>query len=50
MVNGSLKKASNIRPNRIFTADKNIILNKVGSIAPIKFQQVRDKVVELLDK
>ncbi len=27
---GSLKKESNIRPNRIFTADKNIILYEVG--------------------
>ena len=29
---GTLKKKSNIRPNRIFTADSNIILYKVGMI------------------
>lgn len=50
MVNGSLKKASNIRPNRIFTADKNIILYKIGNITAVKSQEVRDKIIELLDK
>ena len=49
MVNGSLKKSSNIRPNRLFTADKAIIVYKVGSITTVKFQQVRDKIVALLD-
>jgi len=29
---GSLKQKSNVRPNRIFTADKNIILNKIIEI------------------
>lgn len=50
MVSGSLKKASNIRPNRIFTADEHIILYKIGSINSKKLQQVRDKIIELLDK
>jgi mRNA interferase MazF len=49
MVTGSLKQSSNIRPNRLFTADKAIIVYKVGSITTIKFQQVRDKIVALLD-
>lgn len=50
MINGSLKKASNIRPNRIFTADKNIILYKIGSIASAKSQKVRNKIIEILDQ
>jgi len=50
MINGSLKKSSNIRPNRIFTADKNIILYKIGSIASAKFQEVRNKIIEILDQ
>jgi len=29
---GSLKKPSNIRPNRIFTADVQIILYKIGTL------------------
>lgn len=50
MINGSLKKSSNIRPNRIFTADKNIILYKIGSIASAKYQEVRNKIIEILDQ
>lgn len=49
MVNGSLKQSSNIRPNRLFTADKAIIVYKIGSITTIKLQQIRDKIVALLD-
>ncbi len=37
---GSLKKKSNIRPNRIFTADKHIILYKVGHIKKEKINEV----------
>ncbi len=29
---GSLKQESNVRPNKIFTADRNIILYKVGRL------------------
>ena len=49
MTNGRLKQVSNIRPNRIFTADKNIILYKIGSITSAKSHEVRDKIIELLD-
>ena len=50
MINGSLKQMSYIRPNRIFTADKNIILYKIGSLNATKAQSVRDKIVMLLDQ
>lgn len=50
MIDGSLKKTSNIRPNRIFTADKNIILYRIGSIGSSKYQEVRNKIVEILDQ
>lgn len=50
MANGSLNKSSNIRPNRIFTADKNIILYKAGSTTPAKYQEVRNKIIEILDQ
>jgi mRNA interferase MazF len=50
MVNGSLKRISNIRPNKIFTADINIILYKIGSITSVKSQEVRDKIVAILDQ
>jgi len=35
---GSLNKTSNIRPNRLFTAEKNIIIRKIGRINPEKFK------------
>ena len=45
---GSLKKISNIRPNRIFTADKSIILYKIGSLKPAKSLQIIQKIIEIL--
>lgn len=47
---GSLKNTSNIRPNRIFTADKSIILYKVGSLKPEKTAQIIHKIVEILSE
>lgn len=47
-VKGSLQVESNIRPNKIFTADKNIILYKVGQLKTSKLTQVIDKIVKLL--
>jgi mRNA interferase MazF len=37
---GNLKNTSNIRPNRLFTADSNIILYKVGILKPDKLQEI----------
>lgn len=45
---GSLKRKSNIRPNRIFTADVHIILYRVGHLKPDKVNEVIEKVVEIL--
>lgn len=45
---GSLKKKSNIRPNRIFTADSNIILYKIGCLGLKKINEVIDKIVDIL--
>jgi mRNA interferase MazF len=45
---GSLKQESNIRPNRVFTADRRILLYKVGSLRPEKLDQVVDGLVQLL--
>lgn len=44
---GSLNKISNIRPNKIFTADSRIILYKIGSLTDRKINQVIDKVLEI---
>ena len=39
---GSLNQESNIRPNRLFTADNHIILYRIGNIKTIKLNQVID--------
>ena len=45
---GSLKKTSNLRPNRIFTADKHIILYRIGHLKKEKFQAIVHKTVSIL--
>ena len=45
---GTLKQASNIRPNRIFTADSNIILYSVGHLKPKKTKEIIEKIVEII--
>lgn len=45
---GSLNKKSNVRPNRIFTADEQIVLYKVGSLSKHKMNQVISKVIEII--
>ena len=39
---------SNIRPNRIFTADKNIIIKKAASLDEVVFKGVIQKVISIL--
>jgi mRNA interferase MazF len=45
---GSLKQTSNIRPSRIFTADRHIILYRAGHLRTEKTNEVIRKVVEIL--
>ena len=44
---GSLNKPSNIRPNRLFTAEKNIINQKAGTVKPEVFEQVVEKLCRI---
>lgn len=46
---GSLKKPSNVRPNRLFTADRALILGVVGRIKPEAIRTVIDAVVRILE-
>ncbi len=46
---GNLQRDSNVRPNRIFTADKKILLYKVGSIKTDKLGEIVAKLVEILN-
>jgi mRNA interferase MazF len=45
---GGLRQASNIRPNRLFTAETSIILYRAGTISTAKLQEVRTKLIQLL--
>jgi len=45
---GTLKQESNVRPNRIFTADAQIVLYKIGHLKDKKVGQVIDKIISLL--
>jgi mRNA interferase MazF len=47
---GSLHKPSNIRPNRLFTADRHIVLYKTGSLKNEKIAGVVDAVIDVLKK
>lgn len=48
--NGSLKQPSNIRPNRLFTADSHIILYRTGNLRREKINEVISKVVQIVSK
>jgi len=45
---GTLKQRSNVRPNRIFTADRHIILYRVGHLKPEKINQIIERIVSIL--
>lgn len=47
---GSLRQNSNIRPNRLFTADQQIILSRVGQLKPEKMNEVITKLIEILQQ
>jgi len=45
---GTLRRKSNVRPNRIFTADHHIILYRVGHLKPEKINEIIERVVSIL--
>jgi mRNA interferase MazF len=49
-LSGTLNQPSNIRPNRLFTADSHIILYRIGSIKKEKLLQVVEKVVDIIKR
>lgn len=44
---GSLRITSRIRPNRLFTADKSIILYKIGSLKKTKIDEVEKMIIKI---
>lgn len=45
---GNLNQDSNIRPNRLFTADGQIVLYRIGNIKKIKLDLVIKKIIEII--
>jgi mRNA interferase MazF len=50
LLTGSLTTASYIRPNRLFTAHKSLIVYPLGSISPDKYKEVTDAIARLIEK
>jgi len=47
-ISGSLDHDSNIRPNRLFTADSRIIAYCAGKLSPKKVGEVVAKIVQII--
>ena len=47
---GSLNLTSTIRPNRLFTADKSIVLYKIGSLKELKIKVVEEQIIKIFKK
>ncbi len=45
---GTLHQDSHVRPNRLFTADSNIILYRAGALASEKVTEVVTKIIEIV--
>lgn len=45
---GTLNQPSNVRPNRLFTADKNIILYKIGKLNKPTINSVIERIIEII--
>ncbi len=47
---GSLQRVSHIRPGKVFTAHQSLFQGSVGKIDPNKLEQVRSRLVELIQR
>jgi mRNA interferase MazF len=47
-ISGSLPVESFVRPNKIFTADKNIILSTAGHLSDVKTGEIIDAIVAII--
>jgi mRNA interferase MazF len=45
---GTLRQKSNVRPNRVFTADRHIVIYPVGHLKPDKVSDVIERIVDIL--
>jgi mRNA interferase MazF len=47
---GRLRLDSNVRPNRLFTADSNLVLYRIGALRAEKLQEIIARIVEILSR
>ena len=47
---GTLRQKSHVRPNRLFTADRQIILYRAGHLRPEKVREVVEQIISALRK
>lgn len=47
---GGLNQTSNIRPNRLFAADRGIILYKAGQLKPDKLNEAIARIFEIIQQ
>lgn len=45
---GGLRRTSNVRPNRLFTADGKIVSYRAGMLTPEKMDEVIAKIVQIV--
>ena len=45
---GGLKQKSNVRPNRLFTADSHIVLYRIGNLKTDKINEIIEKIIEIV--
>jgi mRNA interferase MazF len=45
---GKLNQPSNVRPNRVFTADSRLILYRAGNLTVAKLNQIVESVCEII--
>ncbi|NOX61917.1 MAG: type II toxin-antitoxin system PemK/MazF family toxin [Chloroflexi bacterium] len=45
---GGLPRSSNIRPNRLFTADSSIVLRTAGRVVDEKMEEVVEEIIRIV--
>lgn len=46
---GGLRQISNVRPNRLFTADAHLVLYSAGHLRRVKLDEVIARIVQILE-
>ncbi|MDR0877005.1 MAG: type II toxin-antitoxin system PemK/MazF family toxin [Treponema sp.] len=47
-ISGSLPVDSYVRPNKIFTADKNLVLSVAGRLSDTKINEIGEAIIKLI--